>query len=76
MTWPWAWSTASPRERADWVRLHVARRWVGSPADLCDLFQLTEAGALAIILGDTWRPEHSIEPESGAAAEPESGAAA
>lgn len=53
----WTWKRATPRERGEWVRVswsHCLRRL---PA-LCDLFGLTEQGAVKILAGDDWRPEY------------------
>lgn len=50
------WDTAGPRERGMWVRDHlkVCRYDIRR---LCDLFELTEAGAERILAGEDWQPE-------------------
>lgn len=48
----WSWEIGSPRERADMVRSHLG---IGLTEDhLCDLFNLTPEGLLAIKRGLNW----------------------
>lgn len=59
----WTWETASPRERANWVRSNRALGVLDW--DLCDLFCLTRAGLAAIVRGKDWEPcHHALGQES------------
>ena len=53
----WTWETATPSDRAIWVRDSM-RHCRQDLRALCDLFQLTEDGAVRILNGDIWRPEY------------------
>lgn len=53
----YAWKTATPRERADAIRMHVETVGV----DLTKiLFNLSEDGLNKIRAGDNWRYEYSV----------------
>jgi len=56
MTWTWA--TASWQERGDFVRQHFRMPRPLSHDQARDLFNLTEEGLMAIINGDTWKPDY------------------
>lgn len=52
------WKTGTPSERAEMVRRHV-RNWRKLSRDqICELFNLTEAGLDAINSGYDWKPEY------------------
>lgn len=56
----WTWDNATYAERGQMIRDHL---WPckGDVAELCSLFQLTEAGCKRILDGDHWRPEYDSD---------------
>ena len=56
----WTWKDATPRERGEWVRRSF---WhcLGNLEKLCELFNLTSAGAKEILSGSDWKPEHEAK---------------
>lgn len=55
------WKSATPTERADWVRAHQVN--TRNIHQLCRIFSLTEEGAWKILNGDEWRPEYEANPQ-------------
>lgn len=53
----WTWDTATPHERACFVREN--RRLGIMDWDLCELFNLTREGLSEIARGKDWRPDHT-----------------
>lgn len=54
----WAWDTANPLERSDFVRSHDRLSQPLSDAALCDLFSLTREGLAEIRKGNPWRYDY------------------
>jgi hypothetical protein len=59
----WTWATATPREKADWVRKHLLMPGL-SHGDVCRLFNLTTHGLDLIDTGHNW--SRSFERSFGA----------
>ena len=59
----WSWKTGTPRERANVIREHASPDMPRpmTDAELCDLFNLTLAGLIAVLRGWDWKPEYERE---------------
>ncbi len=55
---PFIWIFASPKDRAEFIRSSHDNL---NPERLCDLFGLTEKGLEAVLNGEDWSTEFTIE---------------